>query len=279
MNLQQLFYPIIGMSYKNDPNYFEFPPHEDLKPYIRCFWGSLYQDDESKTRIMNDSIVIPDACVDIIFNFRKKENRVECNFYGIDDEAMLQTEQYEAPDLTFGIRFYGWAVAPFMGESLEEVISGPNNVDRYFPGIRTMVESGIYEGMSIGDLIRQVEMYLRTHYNEKLDKIHIKNAIADMILSYGSENVEQIAVHNNVSKRTLERGFKEYVGISPKKMAGIIRYQYVWQDLLYFRQCKVDDMLDKYKYVDQAHLLNDFKNHHGMNWKDALRFYQKSMKE
>ncbi len=65
-----------------------------------------------------------------------------------------------------------------------------------------------------------------------------------------------------VSQRQLERLFADYVGISPKKLAGLIRYQYLWRDILRYGTSDIQDAVFRYGYADQAHLLNDFRKYH-----------------
>lgn len=75
-----------------------------------------------------------------------------------------------------------------------------------------------------------------------------------------------------VSSRQLERLFLEYIGISPKSFASMVRYQYLWNELLYENNFNIADAVYKYGYSDQAHLCHDFKKYHSMNLSDAKKF-------
>ncbi|HEX3075846.1 MAG TPA: hypothetical protein VHQ24_03135 [Lachnospiraceae bacterium] len=58
--------------------------------------------------------------------------------------------------------------------------------------------------------------------------------------------------------------------MSIKKVSNLVRYQYLWQDIAL---AKIDSMqvaVDKYHYVDQSYLLNDFKKFHTMTPREAL---------
>ena len=72
-----------------------------------------------------------------------------------------------------------------------------------------------------------------------------------------------------IRPQLLERLFHEYVGITPKKLSNLIRYQFLWRDIL----CKLDfDVLSavhKYGYTDQSHLLREFKRYHSMDIHEA----------
>lgn len=75
-----------------------------------------------------------------------------------------------------------------------------------------------------------------------------------------------------ISSRQLERLFLEYIGISPKSLASIVRYQYLWNELIYNKNFHMADAVYKYGYSDQAHLCHDFKKYHSLNITDAKRY-------
>ena len=68
----------------------------------------------------------------------------------------------------------------------------------------------------------------------------------------------------------MERIFAENVGVSPKTLSNLIRYQLVWQEMT-GGSTDISDLVEKYGYADQAHLLNDFRFRHGMTPARALR--------
>lgn len=76
----------------------------------------------------------------------------------------------------------------------------------------------------------------------------------------------------HVSTRQIERIFRGNMGISPKKFSSLVRYQYLWQDILFWSRCNVQDAVYRYGYADQAHLLNDFKRFHGMTPREARQY-------
>ena len=69
----------------------------------------------------------------------------------------------------------------------------------------------------------------------------------------------------------------EYVGVSPKSLASLVRYQYLWNDIVYNRQLDILDAVCKYGYSDQAHLCHDFKKYHSMNIADAKKYAMKNV--
>lgn len=83
--------------------------------------------------------------------------------------------------------------------------------------------------------------------------------------------------HFSWIKRELERLFRENIGISPKQLASLIRYQYVWRDMVSNLRFNIQDSVYRYGYTDQAHLLHDFKRYHGVTSAKAREFAAKNV--
>lgn len=75
-----------------------------------------------------------------------------------------------------------------------------------------------------------------------------------------------------IGSRQLERLFLEYIGVSPKSLASMVRYQYLWNELLYHKDFNIADAVYQYGYSDQAHLCHDFKKYHSMRISDARKY-------
>ena len=90
----------------------------------------------------------------------------------------------------------------------------------------------------------------------------VQKAIYLIKENHGTNKIEDLADHVNVSERRLQQLFAEYIGISPKKVASIYRIHKVIYDLL----------KDNYQYCiyayhyDQVHFINDFKKMLGMSF-------------
>lgn len=80
-----------------------------------------------------------------------------------------------------------------------------------------------------------------------------------------------------VSSRQLERLFHEYVGITPKKLGNLIRYQYLWRDIVSEPDFNILNGVHRYGYADQSHLLREFKKYHSMDIQSAKRMALKDV--
>ena len=97
----------------------------------------------------------------------------------------------------------------------------------------------------------------------------VNGTIHNILTNKGYIDVSKLAKEAFVSTRQLERLFHEYVGITPKKLSNLIRYQFLWRDILCEPDFDVLSAVHKYGYTDQSHLLREFKRYHSMDIHEA----------
>ncbi len=261
MSLKKILYnPITSTPFKQTAAYNEYEPCEDLKPFIRCFWGScspfIQTDDET--------LVTPDSCVDVIFKSNYTDNTFSSGFCGIDDRSFISQSPCGKTVFTFGIRFYAWGVAAFAEDTLKNTKNAFYDADVHFSVLKKTIEPLLFDIKSIMTLIPIAEQTLLKTIREKQIKRTVIDAIAMMLEKKGNINIGDISSDTYISERQLERLFGEYVGCSVKCLASLIRYQYLWNDIVFDPCFDIMDAVIKYGYSDQSHLSNDFRKYHSM---------------
>ena len=270
-----LFKPITATPNRNSVDYVEIEPCDALKPYIRCFWGTPCLSHASAEKDSSPGVVIPDTCMDIIFTFDYVTNMVSCKFCGINDTSFL-TESSTGLKSIFGVRFYFWAVHLFVNRGLNDVCNTITDVERYFPDYKNNLEGVLIHYSRIVDRIPHAEDYLLKKLNDNFHpNNNILNAVFSIVNLKGVVSVPQVCKYSGISKRKLERIFSEYIGVSPKKAADLVRYQCVWRDIFFTISPDYHDIVYQYGYTDQAHLLNNFRKYHGMSPNKALTLANK----
>ena len=88
------------------------------------------------------------------------------------------------------------------------------------------------------------------------------NAVYHMLQNEGRAALSDAAGYACVGLRQLERLFRDMVGVSPKKLAQLVRYQQVWRTVLFEREFDMQDAVYRFGFTDQSHLLRDFKRFH-----------------
>ncbi len=258
-SLDKIFTTITANPFRKG-NYFEIEPCKALKPYIRCFWGSLHSRIKRKGENFNTSLVIPDICMGIIITANTDGNQINSGFCGINNAPYVSEE---SADFCFGIRFYAWSVVLFSDEKLNGILNIFSDVKEHFSGFTEELSERIYFADNIYERKAIAEKYLLRKINVRRENSDIMNCVYYIINRSCNANVTDLSDYCYVSKRQLERKFLENTGVSPKQMINLIRYQLLWQESLK-SDFNILNSVEKFGYCDQSHLLRDFKKYHGM---------------
>ena len=268
--LADIYHPITATPFTDTEEYCEIPPCKALKPYICCFWGTKHP-----VKAISDGsqgIIIPDTCMDIIFDINYTHNSYISCFCGIDDRSFTSIGDGSGDMVaTFAIRFYPWAAILFSDCQL----SGSKNqflpTEQFFSKLKTQLEPLLFEAPTLREKAAAAEHYLL----RSLCKDHINNDLMNsvhyMISSCGRAKISDICARSVISERQLERIFDHNIGISPKTFSSLIRYQLLWQEMVFSNSFNILDAVEKYGYTDQAHLLNDFRKRHTMSPTAAVK--------
>jgi AraC-like DNA-binding protein len=208
--------------------------------------------------------VIPDTCMDIIFNVDCPTGRVGAFFSGIQERSFAAGQGERPPGTeTFAIRFYAWAAGLFADEYMSGALAGYGQTERYFPGLEKNLAGGLGRLRGLEERAAAAERVLAA----KLDGMRsqpapLLNGLYKMIKDTGRTSVEEAAAYACIGQRQFERLFKQWTGLSPKKMSDLIRYQSLWRDLVSGRM-QPQDAVMRYGFADQAHMVNSFRQYHG----------------
>ena len=271
--LHKIYNPIIATPFKRTDTYMEYKPCEALQPYIRCYWGTRQPVIKKIVDNGITDIVIPDTCMDIMFTVDLTNGKVNNNFCGIDDKVMFAHDYnvQEKEVFRFAIRFYGWGVHSFAEETLRDVKGTFFDVGYHFSAIKKEIEPLLYEFTDMYQLIPRVEQILLKHLKERKSE-EMLQAVYLMLCKKGNISVGELSGELYTGERQLERLFREYIGVSPKSLAAMIRYQYLWNDIVYMKRFNYLEAVMKYGYSDQTHLCHDFKKFHSMNITEAREY-------
>lgn len=260
------YYPITATPFKKDNSYRELAPCKALQPYIRCYWGTekpLIREERDPL----SKLVIPDTCADIIYNIDESANTVLGGFCGVNDCSFYTSEKEKAGHAvaTFSIRFYAWSAYAFAGDSLRATLNGYFRADSLFEWLDRMIRPKLLELRTLEEKAAFAEELLLKRLSDRKENRIVDSTVSYILDNRGSLEVSDLAREFFISTRQLERLFHEYIGITPKKLSNLIRYQFLWRDIV----CEPDfDLLNavhKYGYTDQSHLLREFRKYHSMD--------------
>lgn len=266
MNKKIIYRPLTATPFKRNSFYTELFPCKELQSYIRCYWGA----ENSLIQIENDDapqLVIPDTCVDIIYHIDYTDNTVTGGFYGVND-CSFHAQGYGTIGhtvSTFAIRFYVWSAYAFSDDSLQSTMNGYFDVGSRFEWLDRIIRLQLLNLRSLQEKASFTEQVLLKRLSEVREQAVVNSAIQNILINKGSLDITNLAKESFVSTRQLERLFCEYVGITPKKLSNLVRYQFLWRDVLAGPGFDVLSAVHKFGYTDQSHLLREFKRYHSMD--------------
>lgn len=271
---KSIYTPLTATPFRRTEEYREtLPQNPALRGYIRCFWGS---DKPFVKKDARASMVIPDTCADIIYNIDHTNHTVSGKFCGVSDASFLSCENPPPGHVTssFAIRFYAWMTCAFSEDSLKGSRNVCCDVSSRFHWLDRSLRPLLLEKHSLKERACAAESLLLSQFDQNRQRRVIQDAADAILLHRGALTAADLARECLISDRQLERLFHEYIGITPKKLCNLVRYQCLWNEILTNSQFNILDAVCKYGYADQSHLAREFKRYHTMNIQDARKHAQ-----
>lgn len=236
--------------------YTQFNPHSALTNYIDAYWTVAGDGKEFKTEK-----ILPDGCVDIIFNVGADCKTDNGSFTMQNEKVYLvgTMTSFKETDMSpetklIGIRFKPAAFSAFYPfGSLHEVTD-------------ITIEFEKKLSPDLQKTIRHSTAYLNHYFIKKFSKPkHILLPVIADIQNYkGQLNVKTLAQRHCTTIRQLERSFKQQIGISPKEFINLVRYQFTLSKIQNNNTNRsLLDIAFECGYYDHSHLTNEVKRYTG----------------
>ena len=195
---------------------------------------------------------MPYPCVNLVF----ERNRTF--IYGV--ERGKSRNRIEGKGQVFGIKFKPGGFYPFLKSPISKLTDRTLRVGEVFDIDDKALEDAV---LSLDDneaKITLVENFLRKHLPERDENIPLVNQIVDCVINDRHVlKVDDLVALIGIQKRTLERLFSQYVGVSPKWVIQHTRIQEAAEQLAANPVGDCSQMALALGYFDQAHFIKDFK--------------------
>lgn len=256
-SLAQKYKPLLSTPFGRG-SYRETAPCDALKPFVRCFWTER----QATERIL----VIPDTCMDIIFGTGGEA------FFCVLDERSFYSERSGGE--MFGVRFHAWTAHLFSRRDFSTSGGRAFRAEHFFDDV-TALEREIQRALSFEERVLAAESWLLKRLGGFNVDNDLLNAVDFIIDSRGALEISELCAYTACSPRRLERLFSRTMGVSPKTLSSLVRYQLLWRDMAIGRFDPLD-AVEKFGYADQSHLINDFRRRHLMNPGQAIEYAKKT---
>lgn len=227
--------------------YQEYTPAVPLLPYIHCYW--MVTGGKLGANRCDTLKVVPDGCVDMIF-----EKCPSSGYVGTITGVMNRyIEVPISPNMIFlGVRFRPGGIRALFGMNAD-LFSGQtvsvSDLHRTWTELQERLNANELQWMDI--LNRYFLTLVHNHRNAQYSA-QMANIFHQIYLHHGMITIQQLAEHEGLSTRHLQRLFNEWTGVSPKMFCRIVRFQYALKQLSNGR-FHMDG------YSDQAHFIREFR--------------------
>ena len=239
--------------------YREIIPSERLRPFIECYWvRSADHSDEIKLHR-----VLPDGCVDFVFNFEAFAN----SYNGFVVGTMTTPILVESPGLVdfLGVRFRPGKVCSFVNLHASEITDLMIPINDAVGQKGNILTQKLVEIKNVDDRIRVLNVDLEHWLQAENDiQARVDFAVSRIIKSDGSVQIEEICDSLGISRQYLARLFQASIGITPKQFSRVVRFQALLRKIQRSNTIAWADEAAVLGYYDQAHLISDFREFSGM---------------
>jgi AraC-like DNA-binding protein len=250
-------------------NYRRYLPSRALASYVECFW---FLDGGSPSSPPAIERIVPDACMELI---------VECGDpfrrYAADGRSHVQPSSFLVGMFTrfilvqptgrvetMGIRFRPGGARPFFDVRLDELAERTAALDDLLGASARRFEEEIHAARGDRGRIEAAERFLlhRLEAGPRADR-RVAAAVRGILLSAGCERVQALGERAGWSVRQLERRFRAAVGLGPKALSRIVRFQNLLRHVGSATGASWAALAAACGYYDQAHLIGDFRRFTG----------------
>ena len=247
--------------------YHYLPPPEPLKNYVRFFW--ILQNN-GLSQGLQTFTTMADGCPGLIF--QKTENQpfyqnskvLPATFlYG---QSTSHAQMALGRSTTIGIYFYPHAFPSVFGFSADELTNTCLNTEELTAGRELYLTEQLQQATSLTQQIELLSAYLlfQISRHNRLSDASVKAAVTQIIKTKGTIPVKDLQKSLRLTERSLERKFKQNVGISPKMFSRICRFQAALGQLRNQNHFKLSDIAYENQYADQSHFIREFKEFAGL---------------
>lgn len=240
--------------------YIEYPPCVSLSHLIETYWAAEC--------MIGDSVsqrILPDGCVDIIFDFGSGDSGESPKLVGTMTSP-LEVAYMPGPVRIMGIRFAPGGITAFTRMPVFEITN--RSVELPLP--ETLFDEGFYESMPDITGISERIAYINQYFKNRLHKLNIPDreiihAVSLIKRAGGQLSVKRLAEETCLCERHFERRFKDAIGISPKLFSNVTRFRFARRYLKTHKEESLFSASLTCGYHDQSHMNKEFRRFGGMN--------------
>lgn len=244
-------------------------PAAPLSNYIEYFWYLNEQIPYSREKIL------PTNTVELIINFgdvfqlqEHPENqtvRTMDNAWLVGLQTKYLINEIMGHSHMIGIRFKPWGIMPFFQIPAQKFQNHIIEMDAIWQYLINDLREALFERPTILDKFSFLEQFFSERY--KVDQhqlLPIQYAMQELANVGQKISIRELSETVGMSQKHLANQFKKFVGVSPKMMARLYRFQHVLQSINPLEEIDWAALAADSLYYDQSHFNKDFQYFTGL---------------
>jgi AraC-like DNA-binding protein len=244
--------------------YAEYEPAAELAPFVRCLWTL-----EGNAADLGEAVqpILPDGCPELVIHLGDPFDRIYQDGRVERQPPVLlagQLTQYLSLRPTgciavIGIRFHPDGAAGLVDVPQHELVGFTIDVNAVSPALGRSLRAACDSKPQPRDAVDAVKRCLVQWIDGRRPEARMRYAVDMIQRRRGAISIDGLANEIGWTRRHLERRFQAMVGISPKRLARIARFQSALRALEQtdVPQRSTRTALDA-GYADQAHFIREF---------------------
>jgi AraC-like DNA-binding protein len=252
-------------------NYREQRPAAGLDRFVDCFWFLSADDGAGEPPVER---LLPIGAVEVVLHhgsaFRQWNGAGTSRTLARGVVAGQLTEplfiQPAGRVATMGLRFHPGGAFPFLGARLDAFTNQIASFEEVWGGEGRRFEGRLLECASDAARVAIAEEFLLSRLSAfgRQDE-PVEEAARQIRHRRGRLSVSVLGQAMGLSARQMERRFAAALGIGPKSLCRVVRFQSVLRSLGRGRRPDWAGLAQDHGYADQSHLINEFRRLSGVS--------------
>jgi AraC-like DNA-binding protein len=242
-----------------------YEPAHDLAFFIEQYWVVRF---DLRGQAPYRQVILSYPNVNL--SFEKDYNGIFAGIYGVPKTTYSRLLQEDG--VVLGVKFRPGGFYPFWKQSVSLLTGQIIGIQDIFGVNVKALQEQIFAQKKDDEMVRLAETFLRERLPEQDENVELINRIVQTTIENREiTKVEDMVCRFGVNKRTLQRLFNRYVGVSPKWVIQRYRLQEAAELMEKGGTPNWPKLSQDLGYYDQAHFIKDFKAMIGKSPQEYIR--------
>lgn len=229
-------------------------PSSALAPFVAHYWFVSW---DLRGHPAKQQVTLPHPNVHLVVE------QGHARVYGVHTARFTRT--LSGQDRVFGVKFQAGGFYPWYRRPIAELHNQSLAINACFASEHQQFVSDIEAVSEFSTMCEVVEGFLLSFLPPADPKLgFLRDLFRDIECDRSLLSVEDLVRHTGIDKRSLQRLFQVYVGVSPKWVIQRYRLHQAIAEVQAGRSCSWADMALELGYFDQTHFTRNFRTMIGM---------------